>query len=80
MSRNVPSHTLAIDFILLLSIVGLIAAEEVKYQTLPREVVETRLGKYAGSNKQREATLKKMFAEAGCADHLSEQAGACAIT
>jgi Zn-dependent M28 family amino/carboxypeptidase len=73
MSRNAPSQNLVVLFVLLLSMIGLIAAEDVKYQTMPRETVETRLGKYAGSNKQREATLKEMFAEAGCADHLSEQ-------
>jgi Zn-dependent M28 family amino/carboxypeptidase len=32
------------------------------------------LGKYLGNNKQREASLKETFAEAGCDDgHLSEQ-------
>jgi Zn-dependent M28 family amino/carboxypeptidase len=37
-------------------------------------VVEARLGKYAGNNKQREITLKQMFSEAGCDEqHLSEQ-------
>ena len=37
-------------------------------------MVEVRLRKYAGDNKQREATLKQMFTEAGCDDqHISEQ-------
>jgi len=44
------------------------------YSPVSREVVEGRLGKYTGNNKQRETTLKQMFAEAGCDDqHLSEQ-------
>src|SRR3984893_18253014 len=49
-------------------------AESVRYNPVSREIVEGRLSKYIGNNKQREATLKKMFAEAGCDDqHLSEQ-------
>jgi Zn-dependent M28 family amino/carboxypeptidase len=50
------------------------AAQNVQYQPASRHVVEGRLGKYAGNNNQREATLKQMFGEAGCdAQHLSEQ-------
>jgi putative aminopeptidase FrvX len=50
------------------------AAENLRYNLVSREVVEARLRKYIGSNKQREATLKQMFAEAGCDDqHVSEQ-------
>ena len=48
-------------------------AQKLRYSRVSREVVESRLGKYGGENKQREATLKQMFAEAGCGDHLSEQ-------
>jgi Zn-dependent M28 family amino/carboxypeptidase len=49
-------------------------AENVRYNPVSRGVVEARLGKYAGNNKQREMTLKQMFAEAGCDDqHISEQ-------
>lgn len=49
-------------------------AEEVHYNTLDRSIIELRLQKYAGNNKQREATLKQMFSDAGCDDqHLSEQ-------
>ncbi len=49
-------------------------AAGVRYSPASRQVVEERLGKYAGDNKQREATLKQMFADAGCNDqHLSEQ-------
>ena len=50
------------------------AAESVRYNPVPREVVEARLGKYKGNNKQREETLKQMFADVGCdVQHLSEQ-------
>jgi len=48
--------------------------QSVKYQPVSREAVESRLGRYAGNNKQREATLKQMFTDAGCDDqHISEQ-------
>jgi len=50
------------------------AAESAGYNLVSYEVVEARLRRYPGDNKQREATLKQMFAEAGCDDqHLSEQ-------
>lgn len=46
----------------------------ITYILLPRPVIEARLGQYAGDDKQREATLKKMFTESGCgAEDLSEQ-------
>jgi Peptidase family M28 len=49
-------------------------AASLRYSPASRQVVEGRLGKYAGNNKQREATLKLMFADVGCDDqHLSEQ-------
>jgi len=49
-------------------------AETFRYNPVSRAVVETRLGKYAGDDNQREAALKQMFAEAGCDNqHLSEQ-------
>jgi len=49
-------------------------AETVRFNLVPRETLEARLGRYTGDNAQREAALKKMFAEAGCDDqHLSEQ-------
>ena len=50
-------------------------AESFRYSPVSREVVEGRLRKYAGNNKDRETTLKQVFAEAGCNDqHLSEEA------
>lgn len=48
--------------------------EALRYQTLPESVVEARLKEFAGDNPRREATLKRLFAEAGCSgEHLSEQ-------
>ena len=53
---------------------GGVPQADVTYRTASREVIEQRLGKYGGSNQQREATLKQIFIEAGCDDqHLSEQ-------
>lgn len=50
------------------------AAGSVKFHPVPRQVIEERLGKYAGKNEQREATLKQLFSDAGCdGEHLSEQ-------
>jgi hypothetical protein len=50
------------------------AAQSVQYQPVARDLVEARLGRYAGNDKQRETTLKQMFIEAGCDEqHISEQ-------
>lgn len=49
-------------------------AEEIRFRTVLRPVIETRLAKYSGSNSERENHLKQMFRDAGCDDqHLSEQ-------
>ena len=48
--------------------------ESIRYSPVSRDVVQARLERYVGNNKQREATLKQMFTEAGCSgQHLSEQ-------
>jgi aminopeptidase-like protein len=67
------NSTVAVMVLLLQSWVGVFAAT-VRYSPASRQVVEERLAKYAGSNQQREATLKQLFTDAGCDDqHLSEQ-------
>jgi putative aminopeptidase FrvX len=49
-------------------------AETLRFNPVPRAVVEARLGKYNGNDSQRAAALKQMFVEAGCDNqHLSEQ-------
>jgi hypothetical protein len=49
-------------------------ADSVRFTAVPRQLIEARLGKYGGHNKQREANLKQMFNEAGCDDqHVAEQ-------
>ena len=71
--RSKSSATAAIVLVLCSWISA--GAEDVRYTPVSRDVVEARLKKYAGNNKQRETTLKQMFAEAGCDDqHISEQA------
>lgn len=50
-------------------------ADTIRYELVSRQVVEARLGQYGGNDQQREATLKRLFGEAGCdGQHLSEQA------
>jgi len=44
------------------------------YRLASRQVVQARLGEYRGDNRIREATLRKIFGEAGCdGQYLSEQ-------
>src|ERR1700722_14205112 len=70
--RSIILATAAI--VLLLQPCLISAGERVQYNIISRELIESRLVRYAGDNKQREATLKQMFSEAGCDDqHLSEQ-------
>lgn len=50
------------------------AGETLRLRTIPNEVIQARLGKFAGKNEQRRETLKNMFQEAGCKDrYLSDQ-------
>ena len=59
--------------LLLLTSAGF-SADNAWFHPVSPEIIESRLGKYAGDNRKREATLKEMFAEAGCdGQHLSEQ-------
>lgn len=49
-------------------------AQSIRFKPVSRDVIEARLKKYTGGNREREAMLKQMFADAGCDDqHLSEQ-------
>ncbi|HEV7607967.1 MAG TPA: M28 family peptidase [Steroidobacteraceae bacterium] len=49
------------------------ADETLRFGPVSRAVVEARLGEFGGTNREREATLKRMFVEAGCGEHLTEQ-------
>jgi putative aminopeptidase FrvX len=48
-------------------------AENVRFSPIAQADVENNLRKYSGDNRQRETTLRQMFADAGCDQHLSEQ-------
>jgi hypothetical protein len=76
MAKRTPSSMFCVSAaitLLLQSWIGS-AAQNIRYKPVSREVVEGRLKRYTGNNRQREATLKEIFAEAGCGgQHLSEQ-------
>ena len=48
-------------------------ADTVRVNLVEREAVEGRLREFGGSNIERGARLKRMFVDAGCGEHLSEQ-------
>jgi len=58
--------------IVLLVVPAALFAAGLSFQAVKREVVEQRLASFSRDNTQREAILKKMFADLGCADHLTE--------
>jgi TonB family protein len=46
----------------------------IEFNTVPREVIEKRLGQAVGKNDERKAALEQMFREAGCdGERLSQQ-------
>jgi hypothetical protein len=51
-----------------------ISAQDLSYNAVRREVIESRLRRVPDNNEHRKATLKSMFVEAGCPpDQLAEQ-------
>jgi hypothetical protein len=48
-------------------------AQTFRTQLVSRETVEERLREYSGTNVERGARLKRMFVDAGCGEHVSEQ-------
>jgi hypothetical protein len=69
-------------FVILAGLTGLFAgflppsvsAQGIHFKQVERQVLESRLQKVAEKNAEREANLKALFTEAGCAaDHLEEQ-------
>lgn len=44
------------------------SAERIYYDPVSRDVAVARLNQYKGSDRQREATLKALFGDAGCSD------------
>jgi len=52
---------------------GSAGAEDLRVRYVLRESIESRLREYGGTNFERGATLNRMFVDAGCGEHLSEQ-------
>jgi Iap family predicted aminopeptidase len=50
-----------------------VAAQNLNYQLASPDIIKARLDKYVGDDQQREATLKQLFSEVGCDQHLYEQ-------
>jgi hypothetical protein len=48
---------------------SLYAEDPIRYDPVSQQVIERRLQKYVGNDKQREDTLRQMFSQAGCDDH-----------
>jgi hypothetical protein len=48
-------------------------AEPIRFRLAIREVIESRLQEYGGTNAERGARLKRMFVDAGCGEYVSEQ-------
>jgi hypothetical protein len=71
--RTMPFNRQMMGAVLLSLSMSSAVAEPLRLNLVPRAVVEARLGKYGGTNRERGATLERMFVEAGCGEHLSEQ-------
>jgi hypothetical protein len=73
-TRSFSSFRLgAIGAALLVFAPGSADAQTIRFRLISRDIVVSRLGEYGGKNPERGATLKRMFADAGCGEHLSEQ-------
>ena len=71
---TVRSLVLSFTALLLLANLPLQAARlQLQFSPVPKDNVEARLKMFKGDNRQRAETLKQLFTDAGCADHLSEQ-------
>src|SRR5579872_7591489 len=58
---------------LLVGLLSLTAAAQISFKVADRATIESRLKSYGGDNYQREQTVKKMFADAGCKDISEEE-------
>jgi putative aminopeptidase FrvX len=75
--RTSPSRSLQLSsaITVCLALLHWSFADTLRFNVIPREVVESRLRQYQGDDTRRESTLKQMFADAGCnGQNLSEQA------
>ncbi|HYK92033.1 MAG TPA: M28 family peptidase [Acidobacteriota bacterium] len=63
-----------VSLVLVLFFVSVGQAQSIQYSRLQRNVIEKRLLQFAGNDRVREATLKRLFEEAGCTgEHLKEE-------
>ena len=57
-----------IPLLVVCALAGVVAAQsQIRFDLLSRQVVETRLKAYEGSDSDRERTLRQLFLDAGCA-------------
>jgi Peptidase family M28 len=67
-------HLCLLFAVSLLQLASAAQAQTIRARPVPQELVQERLQRYAGNDSQRAATIKEMFAQAGCSgDHLTEQ-------
>src|SRR5437879_2597899 len=68
-------RTLLARLLVVLGCLGIAPAQvHLQFRQLKKEVIQTRLQSFSQDNRERETTLKKLFAESGCQnDQLSEQ-------
>ncbi|HEY1463965.1 MAG TPA: M28 family peptidase [Terriglobales bacterium] len=59
--------------LLLIATLATNAAAQISFNMADRATVESRLKSYGGNNAQREQTVKKMFADAGCKQVSEEE-------
>jgi Iap family predicted aminopeptidase len=53
---------------LLLAIASFGGAQPIQFAALPQDVIETRLKSFSNKNAERERTIRRLFADAGCAE------------
>jgi len=63
----------AMWLLLVCTSLGIAAEAQLRFEVVNRQTVESRLRDYARDDGIREARLKKMFSDAGCAKEISEQ-------
>lgn len=73
--RSGGSYALRVTGAVLLAFaLGTACAESLRFRLVDRADVEGRLRDYGGTNRERGARLKRTFGDAGCGEHLTEQA------
>jgi hypothetical protein len=76
MFRPIMFRRLETAFILflLLDLLSGLAAAQIKFELVTPDAIQARLKDFSTNNNEREAILKRMFAQSGCKpDNLTEQ-------